>query len=882
MAVYTAYHSRRTKPACVSDLLPWRAMIAPNVVLQKDHGLQRTYAVRGTDMTGLTPEMLGAQALRANDVLKRFGGQWMLHSEAQRRRVTHLPQADWQGYAVAAWIDQCRRQQLLHDPGAYETQYFMTPTYRPLPLAVTQGLRWFMYGPGAAPINQAEERRRTEHDFVSQTDYFMGLLSGMLAECRVLTPREVFTYLHSTVSAFWHDVGTLAWWEGLDSQLADSPWYGEHFPSLGGRPDDPHAWKVRLCSITGYPHSSVVGVMQALDMAEVEYRWVVRWLGMHRQLQEGILRRRQHAWVGEEKTMGQFYAEKLGGDAARVTDTSALNKAAELDAARQETGHDLVAYGDFTTVIMVWDRDPQVADLKLSLVRQTLQDRGFTAAAETDESTPAWFSTHPGNRLDHVARTPQSSLTLEHLCPGLHAAWRGPARDAYLDGLPWLYAVSRGNTLIRIVNHVRDLGHFLCLGATRAGKSTLLNLLRAAWMQYRNAQAVLFDLDGHGRLLTHLLGGAWHDLGAPGERYAPFQGIDDPLRFALVQEWLFELLADYGIAREASVVSHVSRGLQALAERPAGERTMTTLLHLLVAQGQVSTQRARTGSRDIHGIAHPDATLMQLVNQRHAIHTTLEQFTLRGTTEGLFDGVTDAFTTHPVQTFEMRALLARASILSPVLRYVFLHVEQQMSTAAPMLLAMDDAAVAWMADSMGEAPSSMAGTKREEKIQSYLQTTAKKAVSVGFSTHSLVKVFGGALGTLLQEACPTRFYLPNGAALEPDIYDIYTRLGLTDPAIQLIATARPQRDAYFAQRELGQQLISLPLPEPVLACLARNSAADHVLMDRLLGEEGPEGFAAAWLRACGQEEGATFVEGYCRERGTYAYEGGWGHAPNVF
>ena len=62
---------------------------------------------------------------------------------------------------------------------------------------------------------------------------------------------------------------------------------------------------------------------------------------MHRQLQEGILRRRQHAWMGEEKSMGTILrGEALAGEAAKVTDTSALNKAAEMDAARQETGHD--------------------------------------------------------------------------------------------------------------------------------------------------------------------------------------------------------------------------------------------------------------------------------------------------------------------------------------------------------------------------------------------------------------------------------------------------------------------------------------------------------------------------------------------------------------
>src|SRR5262249_49185224 len=158
----------------------------------------------------------------------------------------------------------------------------------------------------------------------------------------------------------------------------------------------------------------------------------------------------------------------------------------------------------------------------------------------------------------------------------------------------------------RIVNHIRDLGHFFLLGATRAGKSTLLNLLRAAWMQYRNAQAMLFDLDGHGRVLTYLLGGAWHDLGVPGARYAPFQGIDDPLHRALVQEWLLELLTDYGCQRNAMVISHIGKGLSKLAEQPAAVRTMTTLLHILIEQGNTSTDRARAGHRDIHGMSNPD------------------------------------------------------------------------------------------------------------------------------------------------------------------------------------------------------------------------------------------------------------------------------------
>jgi type IV secretory pathway VirB4 component len=43
-------------------------------------------------------------------------------------------------------------------------------------------------------------------------------------------------------------------------------------------------------------------------------------------------------------------------------------------------------------------------------------------------------------------------------------------------------------------------------------------------MQYANAQAKVFDLDGHARLLTYLLGGTWHDLGSPTIRFQPLRG----------------------------------------------------------------------------------------------------------------------------------------------------------------------------------------------------------------------------------------------------------------------------------------------------------------------------------------------------------------------
>ena len=64
----------------------------------------------------------------------------------------------------------------------------------------------------------------------------------------------------------------------------------------------------------------------------------------------------------------------------------------------------------------------------------------------------------------------------------------------------------------------------------------------------------------------------------------------------------------------------------------------------------------------------------------------------------------------------------------------------------------------------------------------------------------------------------------------------------------------------YACTELGQRLFSLPLGPLALACLARNSAADHALMDTILAREGREGFAAGWLREQGFEKEANDVE----------------------
>src|SRR4029450_7480004 len=335
----------------------------------------------------------------------------------------------------------------------------------------------------------------------------------------------------------------------------------------------------------------------------------------------------------------------------------------------------------------------------------------------------------------------------------------GRSSDERLRALPWFFVHTEFNTLFRVVNHIRDLGHFLILGKTRSGKSTLANFLRPPRMQYTGAQAKVFDLDGHARLLTYLLGGQWHDLGSATLRLQPLRDVDDPERRSLALQWLLDLVAEFEIPVKAPTQAYLGRGLAELAKRPPQARTFSELLRILTALS-TAQEISSTGFKvDVTGVARENPRLIEIANLKMEIRWALDRFTSANEFGGIFDGDADVLGNHPVQTFELRNLLKRPRLMGPVLGYVFPEIERQMRTDHPMYLLLDDAAVAWLTSEKDRAEDSDIRKKLERKLRDWLMTSAKKNVSLGIATHSISQVFGSPLGPLLEEACPSRFCL---------------------------------------------------------------------------------------------------------------------------
>ena len=145
------------------------------------------------------------------------------------------------------------------------------------------------------------------------------------------------------------------------------------------------------------------------------------------------------------------------------------------------------------------------------------------------------------------------------------------------------------------------------------------------------------------------------------------------------------------------------------------------------------------------------------------------------------------------------------------------------------------------------------------QLKEWLKTLRKKNASVVFATQSLSDVDGSTIAPAIIESCPTRVFLPNERAFEPQIAAIYRRFGLNDRQIEILARATPKRD-YYAQSRRGNRLFELGLGEVALAFTAASSKTDHAAISEVLVEHGVSGFAAEWLKRRGLDWAAELLD----------------------
>lgn len=800
------------------DSMPFGRIIAVphygqdvGVLLNKDGALSASWKFRGPDLDSAVDEQLAMITVRLNSLFASIGTGWVLWFEAQRdlsmnyATDTHFPDA------ITKAID-LERQRLFSDGQHYESNYYATV--------------WWM------PPNESEERMKnmvvegrkrkeiTEedalHTFFETADKLISMFNLLSIPSRYLTPDELLTHIHSTISDTSRPLNMPEKPLLLDHYLYDSPLYGGLEPRLGRK-------HLRGVVPTAYRRDTTFGLFNALNRLDFAYRWVTRFYCLGKQDALSELDSIKRGWSSKIKSIRSMAKELIYGfeDNSNVNE-NALHKFDEVRDAITAVEGDTMNYGYYSTGVIVMDEDVERAEEKARLVRQVFINLGFAASIESLNAVDAWMGCLPGNVGRFIRRPLISTGNLVHLMP-ICDVWAGPERNDHLKAPVLLYTQTDGNTPFRLSLHVGDVGHTLMIGPTGAGKSVHLCLIEAQFRKYKDAQLFIFDKGASSRVLTEGVGGTFYDLGNENLElsFQPLSNVDDENERQWAQEWL----CDYARAEHTEITPELKKliwqSLSLLGNQPKRFRTISGFINNL---------------------------------QDRKLKTAFASLSISGAYGKIFDSEADSLTFSGWQTFEMEKLMGTPAIIGPTLMYIFHRIEQEL-TGRPTIIVLDECWVFF------DNPMF------SEKIREWLKVLRKSNASVIFATQSVNDVTKLPIFSTILESCQSRIFLPNDQALEKQTKENYVSFGLNETQIQIIASAIRKKHYYYSS-PLGCRLYDLGLEYcPLTLAYVATNKADLKRCQEIISEYGRENFNEHWLRyrnvalpTEAQSEGFAFSE----------------------
>lgn len=799
-----------------ADLLPYAGLIADGIILLKDGALLAGWYFAGPDSESSTNFERNEVSRQINTVLARLGSGWMIQVEAVRLPTTAYPTAEQSFFpdAVTRAIDAERRRHFEAEQGHFESQHALILTYRP-PEPRRSAITRYVF-------SDEESRSETYADtvlerFKASIREVEQYLASVLSIRRMVTRNlrdpqsgrdarydELFQFARFCISGESHPV-----------RLPDIPMYldwlatAELDHGLSPVVDGRH---LAIVAIDGFPAESWPGILNSLDLMPLSYRWSSRFVFLDEQEARQKLERTRKKW---QQKVRPFF-DQLFQTQSRSVDQDAMTMVAETEDAIAQASSQLVAYGYYTPVIVMFGSDDARLLEQAEAVRRLVQAEGFGARIETLNATEAYLGSLPGNSYANIREPLINTANLADLIPA-NSVWAGSATAPcpfYPPGSPPLMQVASGSTPFRLNLHVDDVGHTLIFGPTGSGKSTLLALIAAQFRRYENAQVFAFDKGRSLLPLTQAVGGDHYEIGAgegaSGLAFCPLAELETDQERAWAVQWIETLVAMQGVTVTPDLRNAIARQIGLMASAPG-----------------------RSLSDFVSGV------------QQRQLKQALLHYTIDGSMGQLLDAEQDGLELGSFQTFEMEDLMNLGERnLVPVLLYLFRRIERRL-TGSPSLIILDEA---WL----------MLGHPTfRDKIREWLKVLRKANCAVVLATQSISDAERSGIVDVLKESCLTKICLPNGAACEPGTREFYERIGLNERQIEIVATATPKREYYVAS-PAGRRLFDMALGPVALAFVG--AAGKHNLKRiQELRQTFRDQWPAAWLAERGIENGQALL-----------------------
>lgn len=782
------------------DLLPYAALIAPGIVLNKDGSLLAAWQVRGRDTASSTFTELEWIASRANDAIKQLGNGWMLHMNATREYSRAYPEPSPFPDPVSQMIDDERRSFFGAD-WCYSTNVVLTLTYKP----------------DLAAAKIAAQTRNAESDLIKETmEYFTSTLQQMedtlttvlkmerLGEREVVRDDETYivsdllTHLHQCVTGIRQPIRVPPIPMYLDAILGQEDLVIDGTtPILGNR-------YIAAVALGGYPMESWPAMLSKLDAFSLPYRFAIRFLFLD---QWDAIKEINKFRKGWQQGMVRLIDQLTGKANPRINrDAAVMHEDAEQ--AEQEVRSGIVNSGYLTVSVILMDEDEKTLLDQAREVRRLFQSLGFTSRIESINTLEAWLGSHPGNSYANVRRPLVNTMNLADLLP-LSSVWTGLAYNP----CPFYPPESRcltvlttdGSTPYWFNLHEGDLGHTLILGPTGSGKSTLLALVAAQFRGYENCSIFAFDKGLSLYPLTHGCGGDHYDIGRDALSFAPLQRIDESdEELAFAANWIATLAELQKLPVLPAQRNAIHGALETLKATPSHMRSLTDFWHVV---------------------------------QDQKLKDALLHYTQRGAMGHLLDAKTDSFELSNMVVFEIETLMEMGNEnLIPVLLYLFHRIEKALR-GQPGLLILDEA---WIM---------LGHPVFRDKIREWLKTYRRKNCAILLATQSISDAAASGIIDVLTESCPTKVFLANHGAGDHNSASLYSSMGLNERQIGIIAQMVPKRDYYVVQPS-GRRKVQLALGKKTLSFIGASDRESLARISTLISDY-PDTWQERWLEERG-------------------------------
>lgn len=799
----------RAKDAGLADLLNYAAVVDDGVIVGKNGSFMAAWLYQGDDHISSTESQVELVSFRINQALSNLGSGWMIHVDAVRRAAPSYSDKSRSHFCdpVSRAIDEERRRLFENMGTLYEGFFVLTLTWFP-PLLTERKFVELMFDDDASKPSKKARTRQLIDIFKRECQSIESRLSAAVKLERLGAMKMVhengsqktcdnfLRWLQFCVTGLNHPVMLPETPVYLDALIGGQELFTGITPKIGRK-------FIQCVAIEGFPLESYPGILTSLGELTIEYRWSSRFIFMDNFEAVAHLEKYRKKW--KQKVRGFF--DQVFNTSSGVVDEDAVSMVADAAAAIAETNSGMVGQGYYTSVIVLMDEDRALVESSARFIEKAILALGFVARIETINTMDAFLGTLPGHGVENVRRPLLNTMNLADLLP-TSTVWTGqneaPNPNLPPFSPPLMHCVTHGNSPFRLNLHVRDLGHTIMFGPTRAGKSTHLGLIALQWRRYHSARIYVFDKGLSMYPACKAVGGDHYIIANANEKlaFAPLQFLDTQNDRAWAMEWIDTVLALNNVFTTPAQRNEIGNAIMSMHKN--GDKTLSAF---------------------------------SITVQDESIREALKQYTVDGLMGHLLDALEDGFGLSDFMTFEIEALMNLGEKFAlPVLLHLFRRIEESLD-GRPTLIILDEA---WLM---------LAHPVFCSKIQSWLDSMAKKNCTVLMATQHLSHAINSGIFDVIVESTATKIFLPNVNARDKSTAEGYVRMGLNEKQIDILAMAVPKRDYYYVS-EKGQRLYSLALGSLALAFVGHTDKDSLAIIQALEARHGRD-WVHEWLRTLG-------------------------------